>query len=182
MKKIFALLMAMLMLAGFTCAVAEEEATTIQNATPEFDVTTVVPEGYQLEETRYESTVYLLFTTQTEGKPDYIVSIAHSEEYDGLTLNELSDEEKEALLVQMSEDFAAPEVHDLVTESGTQVYLINETVAEGDDDADASYATGFTIYKGYFFQIAAIKDDFDVLSQEEIDLAMKILSDIWFVE
>lgn len=183
MKKIIALLMAMMMLCSFTCAIAEkEDQTLVENATPEFDVTTVVPEGYELEQVRYEGTVFLSYTNDAPGTANYVISIAHSEEYDGISLNDMSDEDKQALAAVMTEDFAAPEVYDMVTESGTQVYLINETIAEGDDDADVSFAIGFTIYKGYFFTLSAYTEEFDVLTREQLELAVKILSDIWFVE
>lgn len=180
MKKIIALLLAMAMLSSMTFAMAEEKVEVAQ-ATPEFDVTAVVPEGYRMQEERIDGNVYLTFIPEDDAAAVYQVSIAHSEEYDGRTLNDFTDDEKKALLESMDDDFMSPDTTAVTTESGTEVYLINESAANTDDD-DLAFANGFTIYKGYFFQIVVVRDGFDILSQADLDLGIKILSDIWFVE
>lgn len=180
MKKIISLLLAVTMLLGMSFAMAEEKVE-IEQATPDFSVTAVVPEGYQMQEDHQDGTVLLDFTCDKEGTANYIISIAYSEEYDGRTLNDFTDEERKTLLANMDDDFMAADIKSYKTESGTELYLINETAATSDDE-NTSFAVGFTIYKGYFFQIFAVRDDFDVLTQADLDLAVKILSDIWFVE
>lgn len=179
MKKTLAMLLALTMLFG-SAALAEQTVELQQ--TLKFDVTAVVPEGYTMQEEKLDGTIYLTFAPDEAGKTEFVISIAHSEEegYADKTLNELADEDKQALLDMMDEDFASPEIHDLTTENGTQVYLINEAAA-AEDDADVSYAIGFSLYQGYFVQIYVQRDDYDVLTQADLDLAMKILSDIWFV-
>lgn len=180
MKKILAMILALTMLCG-TAALAEKTVELQQ--TLDFDVTAVVPAGYQMQEDKADNAIYLYFTPEEAGKTEFVISMAHTdvEGYAGKTLNDLTEEDKKALLDMMDDDFNAPEIHDLTTEHGTEVFLINET-AVPDDDADVSFAIGFSLYEGYFVQIYVKKDDFDKLNQDDLDLAMKILSDIWFVE
>ena len=180
MKKTFALLLALTVLCG--CVALAEETVTLQQ-TLDFDVTAVVPEGYTMQEDKLNDTIYLYFKPDEETKTEFVISLAHSdvEGYADKTLNELTPEDKQSLLDMMDDDFASPEIHDMTTEHGTQVYLINEGAAK-DDDADVSYAIGFSLYKGYFVQIYVQNNDYDLLTQDDLDLAIKILSDIWFVD
>ncbi|MDD3336033.1 MAG: hypothetical protein PHI98_11025 [Eubacteriales bacterium] len=183
MKKIFALLLALAMMLGMTTAMATEstDEVALQQLQADFDVTCVVPDGYTMQEHRFDDTIYVYFAPDEEDKTEFVASIAYSEAYDGITLNDMSEEDKKQLLDTMDDDFNVPEIHDLTTENGTQVYIVNETGAEN-DDADCSFASGFTIYKGYFIQIFVTRGDYDKLTQDDIDLAMKILSDMWPVE
>ena len=181
MKKLFALLLALTMLCG---AVALAEETVELQQTADFDVTAVIPEGYKMQEDKLDNTVYLYFSGDGDDtKTEFVISMSHSdvEGYADKTLNDLPEEDKKARVEMMSTDFASPEVHDLTTEHGTQVYLINEAAAK-DDDADVSYAIGFSLYQGYFVQIYVQHEDYDVLTQDDLDLAMSILSGIWFVD
>lgn len=180
MKKMLALLVAAMMLFGATTAMAEAlaEEVQIQGATIDFDVTVVVPDGYTMEQTRTNDTVLLILQPESDGGTYYVLTVAYSDEYDGRTLNELSDDEKKLLLDVMDEDFAQAEVHDLTTDHGTEVYLLTEASPE----AEAFFGAGFSIYKGYFVQIYTVRSDEQALTQDDIDLAMKILSEVWFVE
>lgn len=176
MKKMMALLLALTMLFGATAAMAEE--VTVAQATAEYDVTLTLPEGYTMQEDRDNNMIALSIDPANETDASYYICIAPSEEYAGLTLNELSDDEKTLLQDMYDEDFAKPEAHSLTTEHGTEVYLFNETA----EDAENSFAEGFTIYKGYFINIYAYRLDGAKLEQADLDTAMKILSDMWFVE
>ena len=180
MKKNFAFLLAFLMIFSAVSAMAQtaDEKIELPQATPDFDITVTLPEGYQMQEDYQNDAIYLLITPESEKGTSFDISLSHSEAYEGQTLNEMSESDKKELLDWMDEDFAQPEVHSLVTESGTEVYLFNESAP----DADSSYAEGFTVYKGYFVTIYVVRDDEEHLQQADLDLAMKILSDLWFVE
>lgn len=198
MKKWIALLMAVAMLLSFTSALGEEVVVdeevitedeilvgepvtgevTVEAPNIDFGVTMIVPEGYEMVQYTAPSSMYLVIESEAKDTPDLLISIAYSEENDGVTLNDMSDEDKQILLDIMDDDFAQAEINDLVTEHGTQVYMLNEV----SPDAESFYAVGFTLYKGYFVQINEFKPNFTKLEQADLDLAIKVLSDLWFVE
>src|SRR5574344_704562 len=95
MKKLICLLLVLTMTFGLTAAMATEGETevAVQQFQGNFDVTCVVPDGYAMQEIRYEDTVYVSFLPDDESKTNYVVSLAYSEEYDGVTLNDMSDED-----------------------------------------------------------------------------------------
>lgn len=183
MKKFLAMMLAAMLLLSCSAALAEttvEEKVTIESSDyAPFDVTMVIPDEYTKQEYRSDGLLAITVLSDDDDTPDFIIIIAPSEAYEGITLNELSDEEKKELLDTMVEGFNEPEINDLVTEHGTQVYLINEVSPESEG---AYYADGFTIYKGYFITVSLYKPNFTQLTQENLDLAIKLLSDMWFVD
>ena len=175
MKKYMLLLLALALL---FCAAASAETAVVEGAAKEFEVTLVVPEGYAKTESKTGNVNYIYLETESADAPDYTITIAYSEAYAGLTLNELSDADKQLLLETMDDDFVEPDVTSLTTEHGTEVYMLNEAAK----DSASSFASGFSVYKGYFVQIYAAKPNYQRIEQADIDLAIKILSDMWFVD
>lgn len=182
MKKWIALLMAAAMIWTSFAAIAQEAPTdgrvTLDEATPMFDVTMTIPEGYTLTKDSIEDVLLLSIDCPAEDEPNFTIAIAYSEEYDKRTYNELSDAEKQELLDVMDDDYMQPQVFSLTTDYGTEVCFINEVYP----DNESFYATAFTIYKGYFVHLYIMKPAFAELEQSDLDLAIKILSDMWFVD
>ena len=81
MKKSFALLAAVIMLLGIACATAE--TVEVQQATVDFDVTMVIPEGFTMMEQRVNDTLCIdVLADDPEANPTYFMTIAFSEEYE----------------------------------------------------------------------------------------------------
>ena len=183
MKKIVALLMALLM-ALSVCALAEEEAEAVENAeTTTLEVDQILdftirmdelPEGYELEVTPVDGDLYARFY-KDDASCQYLVSVAYSELFDIYTLkiDELTEEEMEQMKAFLSQGYHDPSFSFDKTAHGTDVILVNENGA-GDD-----WAEYIAIYEGYFISIAIVKDT--DLTEEDLATALKVLSDLWIV-
>lgn len=174
MKKFIALLLAAMLLMGVTCAVAEK--VEVAQATADFDVTMVIPEGYAMTEDRNNGNLYINVMPEDEAAAGYYISIGYSEEYDGDTLSELSDEEAEQISEILKESFANPSFEQTLTAEGTMVYVFRETEGESD------WALAVTVYKGYFIAVQIEKADYSQLCDEDVQRAIDLLSDMHFVE
>lgn len=188
MKKWLALMIAAVMLLSCSVAFAESDdieregpftgSVTLKHDTIGFDVTMVVPEGYDMYKYSVEDAMYLIIDNDIQDAPNFVISVAYSEAYADTTMNKFDDEERLALLDEMDDDFMEPQLNDLTTEHGTEVYIINEVYPE----SESYYAYGFTVYKGYFVQVYLSKPNFAKLEQTDLDMVIKILSDMWFVD
>ncbi len=174
MKKGFALFLAAAMLLSACCAVAE--TVQVYRATDDFDVTMVIPEGYGMKEERVNSTLMIDVTSEDETLPMYLLTIAFSEEYEGRTLSELTEDEQDELINMMDDEYHHPVVSSQTTKEGTMVFVLDE------NDSESDYATAFTVYKGYFIQVYIAKPSFDTLSEADVEMAINLLGDMHFVE
>lgn len=184
MKKLIALLMALMMLLSVS-AFAEEEVEEVTDSTPttlevddilDFSIQMdALPEGYELELIPVEGDLYAIFSSTDEAACQYLASVAYSEQFDIYTLHldELSEEQLSQMTEYLSQGYHDPVITFDKTAHGTDVILINENGA-GDD-----YAEYITIYEGYFVSITALKDT--DLTQEDIAIALQLLSDLWIV-
>lgn len=180
MKKIFAILLALCLLLTIT-AVAEEKADDEVGTTMEmnefftFDISMdAIPEGYTMQTGTQDGIAYAIFTC--ENKATITVNVAHSEEFDGYTmvLDELTAEQKDNMVANLTEDFYKPVVTYTKTTHGTDLIIVNENEVE----SDSVQITG--IYDGYFINCEVYDLDAEV-SQEAIDTAVQIISNMWFV-
>ena len=139
-----------------------------------FEVTfDAIPEGYTDTWTAVEGVQYIVF--QCEGKPTYIAAACTSDFFAGYTLNtsELTDEELEEMRDILTEGYNTPTVTLTKTAHGTDVLLVEEP----DDGADGDYASILTIWQGYLISVDAYGDE--ELTDEDLDLALTIMSDLW---
>ena len=182
MKKIISAILALAMLLGCGALAESMEkeymATISMNGV--FELRCAIPEGYKLETlTQDENVSQQLFVIRTEQKdlPDMFLSIAFDEMYaDVERLNDMSEEDKAALLATWSEEDKV-EYSIVMTDYGTELFLIREV--EGTTD----FATFFTIYKGYEIEfLLASPNGTNGLTEEQIRKALKFLSDLDFVE
>lgn len=174
MKKCFALLLALTLVMGASLASATE--LEVSQATTEFDVTLEIPEGYEAVQDRENGNLYIDILPSDKAQPEYWLSIGYSEEYDGVTFNDLSEEDVDSIVAEISTAFAAPVWSEATTKEGTQVCVMDETEGESD------WALIFTIYKGYFITVQIEKDDYSMLSEADIQRAVDLLGDMHFVD
>ncbi len=172
MKKLFSILLCAL-LAFSTVAMAE--TVKLEENTDRFDITLTLPEGAALPENSKEGD-YSFATATLSGVADVIIVLAPSEEYADQSLADLSDEERNALMELTLADWYEPVSKIDVTPSGNQYMIIRS------DGNDASVATVFTLYRGYFVQLTQFNDDFSTLDDADIEFMMNILYGIEFEE
>ena len=103
-----------------------------------------------------------------------VLSMGYSEEYADRSINDLSDEELENLIAVSKEDFANPTETISQTSEGTKLIIVDEN-SEHDE-----YVEIYTVYDGYFIGLLLeLAGDVQV-SEEELDVAVKFLSDMQF--
>lgn len=177
MKKLTALILALLML----CSVAFAEETAAEEATAtldaeeiiNFDVTMdEIPEGYAMSKEVVAGRTVLTFSNDST----FIgISVAYSDMFEGYTLKlaEMSEDDKAAMQAICSEGYSNPVFSETQTSHGTDLIVINES------DVETDYADVFTIYEGYFINASMLKDS--ELTDDDLALAVKLLSDLWIV-
>ena len=174
MKKLFALLITVLLLAGASFAMAEN--VTVDQAVVDYDVTMVIPQGYAMTENRRSGGISIDVMPEDKANAQYFITIGYSEAYDGRTISEMSDDEVEQILDFISEGFYSPVISSYTTSEGTLVYVLDETEAESD------WSMAVTIYRGYFVTVQIEKEDYAELTQEDVQRAITLLGDTHFVE
>lgn len=174
MKKLFALLITALLLAGASFAMAEN--VTVNQAVVDYDVTMSIPQGYAMTENRRGSGISIDVMPEDKTNAQYFITIGYSEAYDGRTISEMGDDEVEQILDFISEGFYSPVISSYTTSEGTLVYVLDETEAESD------WAMAVTIYRGYFVTVQIEKEDYAELTQEDVQRAITLLGDTHFVE
>lgn len=174
MKKIAAVLLAAVLSLSLAAACAQQ--VSITQATADFDVTMTLPAGYTMTEDRQNGNLYVNVVCADETAAGYYLSIGYSEEYDGRSMGELTDEELEAISAAITPAFQAPECLVNETEGGTRVLTFAET------EGESFWAQAVTVYKGYFITVQIEKPHYAALSDEDIDRAVALLSGMSFVE
>ncbi len=172
MKKIFALLLAVMLVPAFALAETAEPVSVQVNDT--LSISVVVPDGYAFEESWYGDVLYAQMTPEEEDGLLMVLSMGYSEEYADRSINDLSDEELENLIAVSKEDFANPTETISQTSEGTKLIIVDEN-SEHDE-----YVEIYTVYDGYFIGLLLeLAGDVQV-SEEELDVAVKFLSDMQF--
>lgn len=186
MKKRFVLLLTVLMLLSCGFAIAEEltqEVMMDENAVYiDFDIKMdKMPEGYTYYTEEAGGSLFAVFYKEDENgeadkaAPAIYVSIAHADDFSGITLNmDVSDEQMLEIEEMLAADYNDPNIEIRETDYGTKVICITET------DAQTDYADLITIWNGYFVTVGLQKTE--QIVDEDMDLALQIVSDLWIVE
>ncbi|MGN0996935.1 MAG: hypothetical protein ACI4PG_08490 [Candidatus Ventricola sp.] len=184
MKKCFAMLLAALML--LSCGLAEDQADEVmtdENAVYiDFDIRMdKLPEGYTYYTEEAGGSLFAVFYKEDERHeadktaPAIYVSVAHADDFSGITLNmDVSDEQLLEIEEKLAADYNDPSIEIRQTDYGTKVICITE------NDAQTDYADLLTIWNGYFITVGLQKTE--QIVDEDMDLALQIVSDLWIVE
>ena len=186
MKKCFAMLLAALMLLVCGFALAEdlpEEVMMDENAVYiDFDIKMdQLPEGYTYYTEESGGSLFAVFYKENENHeadktaPAIYVSVAHADDFSGVTLNmDVTEEQLLEIEEKLAEDYNDPNVEIRETDYGTKVICLTE------NDAQTDYADLLTIWNGYFITVGIQKTE--QITDEDMDLALRIVSDLWVVE
>ncbi len=173
MKKTMAMIIATMMLLMATCAFGE---TVIHDPFEDFDFAVAIPEGYSIVQDYIEDVFVVGFVPDDEAQMGYPVAVAYTELYDGQTMTDFTEEEMALYQSLVLKNFENATVTEIINEKGTKLIVVDENVENTD------FAIISSIYKGYEFFIYMVHYDNSPVTQEEIDLGVKIFTDIAFVE
>lgn len=177
MKKILSVALAVIML---LCAAALADAVVVQR-TDTYEITSMIPKGYSFTEADYADVIGGLFKPENPNQPYYTLLVAYNEEYTELfgeesSLSDLSEEQLQAGIAELTREFADPEVKVTTTGLGTVVIVVNEQGSESE------YATVLSVYHGYFAQIYIDQLNGRPITDEEIQVAVDIMTSLTATE
>lgn len=134
-----------------------------------------VPEGYSYTTEEKGGNLYATFSSEDPEALTVYVSVSYSPVFSGYTLkSDLSVAEFEAAKQELIVDYNDPTVELRETEYGTALF----TVTEG--DAQTAYADMIMVWEGYIIRVNLQKPT--ELTEEDMELATQIASDMWVVE
>ena len=186
MKKCFAMLLAALMLLGCGVALAEGQPDGVmmdENAVYiDFAIKMdKLPEGYTYYTEENGGSLFAVFYKEDENHeademaPAVYVSVAHADDFSGVTLNaDVTDEQLLEIEEKLAADYNEPVIEIRETDYGTKMICITE------NDAQTDYADLITIWNGYFITIGIQKTE--QIVDADMELALRIASDLWIVE
>lgn len=176
MKKLLAILLSLLLTLTCVSAMAEATApTTVRfvEDSPNFDIEMPLPEGATVGEMTGAEMVSIVEVLNGNLAP-VSVAIAASDIYETQSMNDLTDEEIEALKLIASEQYENPEVTVDVTPSGNKYIHI---CANSEFDVDSI----FTLYMGYFVELTQWHDDYESLGEDDYAFMLQLLYNIEFL-
>lgn len=181
MKKIIALLLAVLMLAGVS-ALAEDEAPAVQECYYEYTLD-YCPEGYEATGLNIDSSYLAKCFTPTSGNgPVFYFSVAYAEEAGNVTMPtkaELTVAAYEEMQKQFGVNYNRPEFFyfDQTDKNGegVGVMVIHETDIESGDLGEV-----ISLWHGYMANIAMIKNS--PLTEDDYLAALQIIQELKVTE
>ncbi len=173
MKKIIALLLCALLLFGTALADEAPVGKTII-IKGEFGITAKLPEGYTLQVTKISSgAVAGALVSEDPNKPEILLAVSFSEEFDDKKLNDLTEEEIQLLIAESEELFLHPQHEILETAHGTKLIRIFE------NSADLSQIDIFTLWNGFFVEVLVTAPEGQLLTEDQLKMVHDLLSDMW---
>ncbi len=173
MKKLLAILLSTLMLLSCVGAFAEGMDTVrFVEDSPNFDIEMPLPEGATVGDKGSVDT-YSYVVIENGTLASVVISVAPSDLYDGLSMNDLSDDDVEILKATAAEQYDDPVLTVDVTPSGNKYIHV---CANSEYDIDSI----FTLYMGYFVELTQFHDDFSTITDEDYAFMQQLLYNITF--
>ena len=171
MKKLLAILMAALL--TFSCASALGESVRFVEDSADFDIEMPLPEGATVV-SQSGSELVSMTEIHSEGLANVRVTIAASDIYETQSMNDLTDEEVEALKALAGVQFEEPEMTVDVTPSGNKYIHV---CANAESDIDSI----FTLYMGYFVELTQWHEDYSEITEADFAFMQQLLYNIEFL-
>ena len=173
MKKILALLLALALLAFAPSSLADAIKLT-ENASG-FDLSIDLPADATVRVETNGDVPYTFISFTDETQPMLYISVAPSEEYEGVTLASLSSDELDTLFASVSADLDMPSYQMKQTAGGYDYMLV-------EDDSSTDSATMVIIYEGYFIQMTVWNANYDMLTDDDLSACEALLDTLQIVE
>jgi len=174
MKKIIALFAALALLCAFTAASAEE--VTVYQEQDQFSISITLPEGAQVIDTTANdqfSMTELGFAAG--GRPTVIITVAADELYVGQSLSDLTEDEKQLIISEITVEMAAPAVDLRTSPEGYEYIVANETT-EGNDASDT-----VMLLNGYFIMVHVYYEDYAELTEVDAQIGPSIMETLQYL-
>ena len=173
MKKFLSVVLVIALVLSTVCFAETENKKyrLIYNDELSFDV--VYVPGYHTNTAVLDDTFVISMTPEENAAlPEIAIIVVPDEEYAGMKLNDLSDEELAIYAASLNEDFHDMKWEIKETTLGTKVIVANE------NDGSCDYGELVTLYDGYAFSVYMEHTDGNVITDAEIDVVMQFLSDM----
>ena len=177
LKKILCILVCLAIALG--TALGEETATEGKTLIIRgwLAVTSMVPEGYTMSVlSRSSESVLVELAAEEEDRPVIEVRFTHKSEHEGMKMNDLPEEEIQALIREAREDYEQPEEVDTETEYGTRLIAVYENTPE------VCAFDIFSMWNGYWIEVHVTGPAGYVMDAEKLALINHILSSMWIFE
>lgn len=171
MKKVLAIFLTLALTLG--CAGALAESVRFVEDSPLFDIEMELPEGATVGAKTGGDSVSIV-EVLSEGLATVRITIAASDVYDELSMNDLSDEDIEVLKQLGSLQYEEPELTIEVTPSGNKYIHV---CANSEFDVDAI----FTLYKGYFVELTQWHEDYAEITEADFAFMQQLLYNLNFL-
>ena len=179
MKKIIALALSLMLLLGCVSAVAESEKKESITMLGAFSIRyDKLPEGYQMNVIANSDMEYeALITTAEAGKPDYVLVMNFSDEWDGVaSLAEATEEDMESVKESFYEVTELDD-GDIVFEDGKTGLGTPLLIAK---DVNGSFASIYSIYMSHEIEVIMYPEEGSAITDADIERAVAFLTDVEF--
>ena len=167
----------MLLSVGMACAETAEATAaepTLVRYDSKTDITYVLPEDYEAAYTEHSGQMVIVDMKTLTDKPELVLVVGLDEEYADLNkLNDLSDEDLQAYIDSLCEDWGTVDTYILTTDYETKFVLLDEVSA----DIDQCQITG--IYKGFTITLYMIAKDEADITEEDYNAGTAFMSEVW---
>ena len=179
MKKIIALVLALVLSLGCCAALAESaEKTVLGTLNGAFKLQCVLPEGYELNVPQIDNEGLIAKLTAANGdekKPELWLVVEFDEMYyDVKRMNDMTDEQLDEIIQTFPENGENVTVSYSETAYGTKVMIVK------DANVPPQYMAVLSVYEGYMIEIDII-DNEEYLSDEEIKVCIDFFSNMDFI-
>ncbi len=174
MKKRIALLLTLVLLAACASPALADPVSLLENASG-FDLKMDIPGNAAVRVENKDDVQYTFITFADGSMPDMYLSVAPTEEYDGVTLASLSAQELDALYAVVSADFDDPSYRMLKTNTGDDYMLV-------EDNSQTDSAVMVLICDGYFIHFSAWNDGYAVLTDAETTAVLDLFNTLQIID
>ncbi|HNW85960.1 MAG TPA: hypothetical protein PLP25_10240 [Candidatus Limiplasma sp.] len=173
MKKAIAILLALMLLTIAPLSLAETVKLT-ENASG-FDLTIDLPSDATVSVETNSDVPYTFINFTDATMPHLYISVAPTEEYTESSIADLSKDEQDTLFSVFSADLDDPSYTIAKTTAGYDYMLIN-------DESLTDSAMIVLLFNGYFIQMSVWNDNYAVLTDDQINIALSLISTLKIVQ
>ena len=174
MKKTMALLLALCLVCALSAAAAQTVEIYREDASFYIEVT--LPNGARVADTQTDEHFSMTELEYiTEGKPVVVITTAADELYVGQSLSDLSKEDVELIINEITVEMTDPAVDIRKTPEGYEYIVANEST-QGNDACDT-----VMLVNGYFLMVQVYYPDFRELTEEDMQIGPSIVETFRFV-
>lgn len=175
MKKLLTMTLALMLLVT-TIALADV-TYDIQETSPHFGLKITLEDGATIEQNAFDdvTVAHIILPNAAPDAIDYTLTVAYSDIYADLHMNELSDDDLTALFMAIAgydgevSEAVTYKLHDL---DDCRIMVIY------DANADFNIASAVTLIDGYIVSMYCMYDDFRAVTEADVELAVRMLDRI----